>query len=63
MLSTVPFQYFHEMSSAEEDDGKDAQKLRFTLAALRRKDDPFNSKVVLHTDVVDAIKWQSPLGG
>ena len=59
MLSTDPFQYFHEMSSAEEDDGKDAQKLRFTLAALRRKDDPFNSKVVLHTDVVDAIKWQS----
>ena len=47
------------MSTAEEDDGKDMQKVTFTFAALRRKDDPFISKVALHEDVVAAIEWQS----
>ena len=46
------------MSTAEEDDGKDMQKVNFTLAALRRTDDPFTSKVALHEDVF-AIEWQS----
>ena len=44
------------MNSAMEDDGKDAQKLAFTLAALRRSDDddddPFLSSVVVPADVV-----------
>ena len=51
------------MHSAMEDDGKDAQKLAFTLAALRRSDDddddPFLSSVVVPADVVAAIEWQS----
>ena len=59
MLSTVPFQYFQEMGSAEEDDGKDAHKLVFTLAALRRRDDPFLSSFVVPADVAAAIEWQS----
>ena len=47
------------MSTAEEDDGKDGLKVEFTLAALRRTDDPFSSKVVLHADIIAAIEWQA----
>ena len=47
------------MSTAEEDDGKDKLKVEFTLAALRRTDDPFSSTVVLHADIIAAIEWQA----
>ena len=47
------------MSTAEQDDGKDMQKVNFTLAALRRVDDPLTSRVVLHEDGIAAIEWQS----
>ena len=58
-VTSQAFQFFCEMSTAEEDDGKDMQKVNFPLAALRRTDDPFTSKVVLHEDVIAAIEWQS----
>ena len=53
------FQFLCEMSTAEEDDGKDRLKVEFTLAALRRTDDPFSSTVVLHADIIAAIEWQA----
>ena len=59
LLGIVAFQFVCEMSTAEEDDGKDLQKVNFSLAASRRTDDPFISKVVLHEDMIAAKEWQS----
>jgi len=58
-VTSQAFQFFCEMSTAEEDDGKDRLKVEFTLAALRRTDDPFSSTVVLHADIIAAIEWQA----